>query len=86
MVNPKLESEILKEISRKAYQLQIRAGLAQNAGSSFVLDDLLKTEKALHHEMKRLRKLIQKYEQAQKKRERKELEDLIVAELNHGVN
>ena len=51
MVNPKLESEILKEISRKAYQQQIRAGLAQNAGSSFVLDDLLKTEKALHQEM-----------------------------------
>jgi DNA-binding transcriptional regulator YbjK len=86
MENPKLESQILKEISRKAYQLQISAGLAQNAGSSFILDDLLKTEKALHHEMKRLRKLIQKYEQAQRKKQQKELEELIIAELNHGIN
>lgn len=86
MMNPMLRNEILKEISRKAYQLQIRAGLAQNAESSFVLEDLLKTEKALHHEMKRLRKLIQKYEQAERKKQRKELEELIVAELNHGIN
>lgn len=85
MENPKLESQILKEISRKAYQLQISAGLAQNAGSSFILDDLLKTEKALHQEMKRLRKLVQKYEQAERKQQ-KELEELIIAELNHGIN
>lgn len=85
MENSKLENQILKEISRKAYQLQICAGLAQNEGSSFVLEDLLKTEKALHQEMKRLRKLIQKYEQAEIKK-RKELEELITAELNHGIN
>lgn len=86
MENPKLENQVLKEIARKAYQLQIRAGLAQNAGSSFVLEDLLETEKALHQEMKRLRKLIQKYEQAERKKQKKELEELITAELNYGIN
>lgn len=86
MKNSKLENQILKEISRKAYQLQIYAGLTQNTGNSIVLEDLLKTEKDLHQEMKRLRKLIQRYEQAEKDKKRKELEELIIAELNYGIN
>jgi len=84
MQSPDLKSEILKEIARKAYELQIKAGLAQNA--KIGLPELLAMEKALHHEIKRLRKLIGRYEQAEKKKKLEELEQLISAELNHGIN
>jgi hypothetical protein len=84
MQSPDLKNEILKEIARKAYELQIKAGLAQNA--KIGLPELLAMEKALHHEIKRLRKLIGRYEQAEKKKKLEELEQLISAELNHGIN
>jgi len=84
MQSPDLKNEILKEIARKAYELQIKAGLAQNAKIS--LPELLAMEKALHHEIKRLRKLIGQYEHAEKRKRREDLETLINAELNHGVN
>ena len=84
MQSPDLKSEILKEIARKAYELQIKAGLAQNA--KIGLPELLAMEKALHHEIKRLRKLIGRYEQAEKKKKLEELEQLISAELNHGID
>ncbi len=84
MDNLELKRDILREIERKAYELQIKAGLAQN--EKIEMDDLLRMEKALHHEIKRLRKLIRKYEQADKRKERRELEELITAELNHGIN
>lgn len=84
MVSPDIKREILREIERKAYELQIKAGLAQNDKIS--LPDLLSMEKALHHEIKRLRKLIRQYEQAEKRKKRDELEALISAELNHGIN
>jgi len=84
MQSPDLKNEILKEIARKAYELQIKAGLAQNA--KIGLPELLAMEKALHHEIKRLRKLIGQYEHAEKRKQRKDLEMLINAELNHGVN
>ena len=83
MENLELKREILREIERKAYELQIKAGLAQN--DKIEIEDLLHMEKALHHEIKRLRKLIRQYEQA-KKKERRLLEELITAELNHGIN
>jgi hypothetical protein len=84
MFSKELKLEILREISRKAYELQIKAGLAQN--NKMELTELLTMEKALHHEIKRLRKLIGRYEQAEKKRKMEELEALITAELNYGVN
>ena len=84
MDNLELKRDILREIERKAYELQIKAGLAQN--EKIDLDDLLRMEKALHHEIKRLRKLIRRYEQADKRKKRDELEELITAELNHGIN
>lgn len=84
MFSKELKREILKEIERKAYELQIKAGLAQN--DKMELPDLLAMERALHHEIKRLRKLIGRYAQAEKKKQREELEALINAELNHGVN
>jgi hypothetical protein len=79
-----LKIEILKEISRKAYELQIKAGLAQN--EKMDLDAILQAEKSLHHEIKRLRKLIRQYETAEKRKKRAELETLIFAEINYGVN
>lgn len=84
MFSKELKLEILREIERKAYELQIKAGLAQN--DKMELSDLLAMEKALHHEIKRLRKLISRYERAEKKRKRDELEALITAELNHDIN
>lgn len=84
MDNLELKRDILREIERKAYELQIKAGLAQN--EKIEMDDLLRMEKALHHEIKRLRKLIRRYEQADKRRKREELEALITAELNHDIN
>lgn len=84
MVSPDIKREILREIERKAYELQIKAGLAQN--DKVTLPELLGMEKALHHEIKRLRKLIGQYERAEKKKKRDELEALISAELNHGIN
>lgn len=83
MDSKELKIEILKEISRKAYELQIKAGLAQN--DKIGLAELMGMEKALHHEIKRLRKLIRQYEQAEKRKKREELEQMIYAELNHGV-
>ncbi len=83
MDSKELKIEILKEISRKAYELQIKAGLAQN--DKIGLAELMSMEKALHHEIKRLRKLIRQYEQAEKRKKREELEQMIYAELNHGV-
>lgn len=84
MDNLELKRDILREIERKAYELQIKAGLAQN--EKIEMEDLLRMEKALHHEIKRLRKLIRRYEQADKRKVRQELEELINAELNHGIN
>lgn len=84
MPSTELKNEILKEIGRKAYELQIKAGLAQN--EKIELGDLLVMERSIHHEIKRLRKLIGQYEKAEKIRKRGELEALITAELNHGVN
>ena len=81
MFSKELKREIFKEIERKAYELQIKAGLAQNDKMDLV--DLLSIEKALHHEIKRLRKLINRYTQAEKKKHKVELEALINAELNH---
>lgn len=84
MDNLELKRDILREIERKAYELQIKAGLAQN--EKIEMEDLLRMEKALHHEIKRLRKLIRRYEQADKRKKRDELEALITAELNHDIN
>lgn len=84
MDNLELKRDILREIERKAYELQIKAGLAQN--QKIEMEDLLRMEKALHHEIKRLRKLIRRYEQADKRKKREELEALITAELNHDIN
>ena len=84
MFSKELKHEVLREIERKAYELQIKAGLAQNDKIS--VPELLAMEKALHHEIKRLRKLIRQYEQAEKRKKRNELEALISAELNHGIN
>lgn len=81
MFSKELKREILREIERKAYELQIKAGLAQN--NKMDLADLLGIEKALHHEIKRLRKLINRYTQAEKEKHKVELEALINAELNH---
>jgi hypothetical protein len=78
-----LKIEILKEISRKAYELQIKAGLAQN--EKMDLDAILRAEKSLHHEIKRLRKLTRQLENTRKRKEIRELEQRIYAELNLGV-
>jgi hypothetical protein len=81
MEGPELKIEILKEISRKAYELQIKANLAQN--QKMDLEDILGIERSIHHEIKRLRKLIHALEKAKKKKERDELEQQIYYELNH---
>jgi len=78
------QSDLIQSLERKAYELQIKAGLAQNDKIS--VPELLAMEKALHHGIKRLRKLIRQYDQAEKRKVREELEELIVAELNHGIN
>jgi len=83
MEGSELKVEILKEISRKAYELQIKAGLAQN--EKMDLDSILRAEKSLHHEIKRLRKLTRQLEKTRKRKEIRELEQLIYAELNLGV-
>lgn len=75
-----LKIEILKEISRKAYELQIKAGLAQNDKMNF--KDLLVAERSIHHEIKRLRKLIKRLEKAGDEAERHSLEERIYYELN----
>lgn len=80
MFSKELKLEILREISRKAYELQIKAGLAQN--DKMELTELLAMERALHHEIKRLRKLIRQIEKAKKEKERAELEERIYYELN----
>ena len=84
MTSDELRAEILREISRKAYELQIKANLAQNG--KLELSELLAAERSIHHEIKRLRKLVRSLEGAKKRREREELEALISAELNYGVN
>jgi len=84
MFSKELKYDVLREIERKAYELQIKAGLAQNDKIS--VPELLAMEKALHHEIKRLRKLIRQYEQAEKRKKRDELEALISGELNRGIN
>jgi len=84
MTSDELRTEILREISRKAYELQIKANLAQNG--KLELSELLAAERSIHHEIKRLRKLVRSLEGAKKRREREELEALISAELNYGVN
>jgi hypothetical protein len=81
MEGSELKIEILKEISRKAYELQIKANLAQN--QKMDLEDILGIERSIHHEIKRLRKLIHALEKAKKKKERDELEQQIYYELNH---
>jgi len=83
MDKSELEREILKEISHKAYMLQMKSLLGLN--EKMDLSDIFEMERSLHHEIKRLRKHARAMEKA-KKKERKELEDLIIAELNHGVN
>jgi len=83
MDKSELEREILKEISHKAYALQIKSLLGLN--EKMDLTDIFEIERSLHHEIKRLRKHVREIEKA-KKKERKELEDLIIAELNHGIN
>lgn len=75
-----LKIEILKEISRKAYELQIKAGLAQN--DKIELKDLLAMERSIHHEIKRLRKLIRQMEKTKKSKNKAELEQRIYYELN----
>jgi len=84
MFSKELKYDVLREIERKAYELQIKAGLAQN--NKISVPELLAMEKALHHEIKRLRKLIRQYEQAEKRKKRDELEALISGELNRGIN
>jgi hypothetical protein len=79
-----LKIETLKEISRKAYELQIKANLAQNYKMD--LSEIMAAEKSIHHEIKRLRKLIQSLDRAKKKKDREDLVDLITAELNHDIN
>lgn len=79
-----LKIETLKEISRKAYELQIKANLAQNYKMD--LSEIMAAEKSIHHEIKRLRKLIQSLDGAKKKKDREDLVDLITAELNHDIN
>lgn len=79
-----LKIEILREISRKAYELQIKANLAQN--NKMELGELLAAERSIHHEIKRLRKLIRSLEKARDKQERENIEREIFAELNHGAN
>ena len=80
MQSPDIKNEILKEIARKAYELQIKAGLAQN--QKIDIDELLSMEKSLHHEIRRLRKLLKQLEKAKKTEERKRLEQQIYYELN----
>jgi hypothetical protein len=80
MFSKELKHEILKEIERKAYELQIKAGLAQN--DKIDLGELLAMERAIHHEIKRLRKLIRRLEKAEKENEKKDLEERIYFELN----
>jgi len=80
MYSPELKVEILKEIARKAYELQIKAGLAQNG--KMELSDLLAMERSLHHEIKRLRKLIKHIERETKKKKVEDLEKQIYYELN----
>lgn len=84
MQSPNLKNEILKEIARKAYELQIKANLAQN--DKMDLPDIMLAERSIHHEIKRLRKLIQSLDKAKRKKNREELVELITAELNHGIN
>lgn len=79
-----LKIEILKEISRKAYELQIKANLAATQKMDF--DELVAAERSIHHEIKRLRKLLRNLEKAKKKKERDDLEKLIYFELNHGID
>lgn len=76
-----LKNEILKEISRKAYELQIKANLAQN--DKMELDEILSMERSIHHEIKRLRKLVHSLARAKKKREHEMLLEQIYYELNH---
>lgn len=79
-----LKIEILREISRKAYELQIKANLAQN--DKMDLPEIMAAERSIHHEIKRLRKLIQSLDRAKKKKDREDLVELITAELNHDIN
>lgn len=79
-----LKIEILKEISRKAYELQIKANLAATRKMEF--EELLAAERSIHHEIKRLRKLLGNLDKAKKKKEREDLKKLIYFELNHGID
>jgi hypothetical protein len=80
MQQPDLKNEILTEIGRKAYELQIKTGLARN--HKIELSDLLISERLLHREIKKLRKLLKQFEKAKKKKEREDLERQIYYELN----
>lgn len=81
MSSKELKHDILKEISRKAYELQIKANLAQN--DKMELEEIMASERSIHHEIKRLRKLVHSLEKARKKQERCALEEQIYYELNH---
>jgi hypothetical protein len=78
-----LKAEILKEISRKAYELQIKSNLALN--SKITLDDILILEKSIHHEIKKLRVLIHSLSKAKKKKDHEMLVEQIYHELNSGL-
>lgn len=80
MSSSDLKIEVLKEISRKAYELQIKANLAQN--DKIEIADLLAAERSIHHEIKRLRKLIRRLEKAKKDADKLQLEQRIYYELN----
>jgi enoyl-[acyl-carrier-protein] reductase (NADH) len=80
MYSPELKHEILKEIARKAYELQIKANLAQN--DKMELEEIMTAERSIHHEIKRLRKLVRSLANARKK-ELKDLEEQIYRELNY---
>lgn len=84
MESEDLKVEILKEVARKAYELQIKANLAATRKMDF--NELLAAERSIHHEIKRLRKLVRGLEKAKKRKEREDLEKLIYAELNHGID
>lgn len=81
MYSNELKIEILREISRKAYELQIKANLAQN--EKMELEEIMAAERSIHHEIKRLRKLVHSLAKAKRKQERKDLEEQIYYELNH---
>lgn len=83
MSSSDLKTQVLREVSRKAYELQIKANLAAVGKMDYA--ELLAAERSIHHEIKRLRKLLRNFEKAKKRKERDDLEKLIYFELNHGL-